>query len=369
MDNFDPTNTARAIGKYGFAKGATPLLTAFMNYNLQTMQQIARTVHDGMFNQDQSDAGKQRSYEAKRELAGLMGTTAMISGALGLPFANVFAGVYNSLTNDNNDPSDIRVDVENFLDRHLGHTLGGALAHGIPHALGADSSTFGLENLLPGSEFLSSRQLLKDRLADQSTAMMGPALNVGVSILNAADKFSDGYYTKGIEEALPSGLKPYFKAAELATRGYTDSRENPVGLHAAGPGDPYGSKAGWGDIALQAAGFRTAATADRSEAQQFVSARLARQEYQRNLLTDQFYKGVLSQNPEQIQGAVSGVTAFNRVNPLQPIDNLQEGVEQRLTGLAVARLTGTGINMTARQLPTLSQQLLFAEDPNNRSMP
>jgi hypothetical protein len=369
MDNFDPTNTARAIGKYGFAKGATPLLTAFMNYNLQTMQQIARTVHDGMFSQDQSPAGVQRGKEARKELAGLMGTTAMISGALGLPFANVFAGVYNSLTNDNNDPSDIRVDVENWLDRNLGHTLGGAVSHGIPHALGMDSSTFGLENLLPGSEFLSSRQMLKDRLADQSTAMMGPALNAGVNILNAADKFSDGYYTKGIEEALPSGLKPYFKAAELATRGYTDSKENPVGLHAATPDDPYGNKAGWGDIALQAAGFRTAQTADRQEAQQFVSARLARQEYQRNLLTDQFYKGVLNRDPNQIAGAVGGVTAFNRVNPLQPIDNLQQGVEQRLTNMAFARLTGTGINMTARQLPTLAERLLFAEDPTNRNMP
>jgi hypothetical protein len=389
MDNFDPTNTARAIGKYGFAKGATPLLTAFMNYNLQTMQQIARTVHDGVLggkyrdqlaDQLQKDptnkdlqtalaAHDQRAKEARKEFAGLMGTTAMISGALGLPFANVFAGVYNTLTNDNNDPHDIRVDVQNFLDRMFGHTLGGVIAHGIPHAANFDSSTFGLENLLPGSEFLASRQLLKDRLGDQSQALMGPALNAGVGIVDAMDKISDGYYAKGIEAALPSGLKPYFKAAELATKGYTDSKGNPIGMHAAGPGDPYGNKASWGDIALQAAGFRTAQRATQSEAQQFVSARTDRLNYQRNLLTDQFYKGITNQSPEQIQQAVGGVTQFNRANPLQPIDNLQQGVEQRLTGLALARITGTGINMTTRQLPTLAQQLLFAEDPTNRAMP
>jgi hypothetical protein len=371
MDNFDPTNTARAIGKYGFAKGATPLLTAFMNYNLQTMQQIARTVHDGLFNQDQSAEGRQRSIEAKKELAGLMGTTAMISGAMGLPFANVFAGVYNTLTNDNNDPSDIRVDVQNWLDRNLGHTLGGAVAHGIPHALGADSSTFGLENLLPGSEFLASRQLLKDRLGDQSTALMGPALNAGVNIISSMDKFSDGFYTKGIEEALPSGLKPYFKAAELATRGYTDSKENPQAMNPVTPDNPLGNKATWGQIALQATGFRSARAADVNEAQQFASARQDRLDFQRGLVEDQFYKGALG-DQGAAAGALQGLQTFNAANPTQRISNVGEAVRQRMVSLALAGITGTGVAASnPRQALTLGQQLMFATDnqDSNRAMP
>lgn len=370
MDNFDPSNTARQISKNGFAGKTTPLLTAFMNYNLQTMQQIARTVHDGLFNRDPSVEGLQRAKEARREFAGLMATTAMISGGLGLPFANVFAGVYNTLTNDNNDPSDIRVDAQNALDRLFGHTVGGVIAHGLPHAVGFDSSTFGLENLLPGSEFLSSRQLLKDRLDGQSQALMGPALNAGVGVALAMDKMSDGYYVKGIEAALPSGLKPYFKAVELGTSGYTDSKENPQAINPVTPENPHGNKATWGQIGLQALGFRSARAADVSEAQQFATARQNRLDYQRGLIEDQFYKGALSGDQGTLDNATRGLQQFNTANPTQPIREVRDAIRQRMVGLALAGITGTGVNATSpRQALTLGQQLLFATDNENRAMP
>lgn len=353
MDNFDQTNTARQIGKHGFAGRVTPLLTAFMNYNLQTMQQIARTVHDGLFSQDPSPAGVQRAKEARREFAGLMATTTMISGALGLPFASAFAGVYNTMTNDNNDPQDIRIDAENFLDRTFGHTLGGIVAHGLPHGVGFDSSTFGLENLLPGSEFLASRQLLKDRLDDQSQAMMGPALNAGVGVLNAMDKMSDGFYVKGIEAALPSGLKPYFKAAELATNGYTDSKGNPIGLTAT----PW-------DVGLQAVGFQSAKKATQNEAEQFEEARQNRLALAKGLVADKFYKSVTTGDPAQFNAATAALAQYNAANPYQPIRDIGAGLRTRLMSLAVARATGTGVGATAHAVPALEQHLAFARDPN-----
>lgn len=352
MDDFVPTNTARNISKNAPITGKiTPLLTSFMNYNLQTMQQISRTVQDGMFNKDQSPAGLQRATEAKKEFGYLMATTAMISGAMGLPFANVFAGIYNTVFNDPNDPHDIRIDAQKFMENNFGHTVGGVLSHGLPHAAGFDSSTFGLENLLPGSEFLASRQLLKDRLADQSTALMGPALNAGVGLVEAADKFSDGFYVKGIEAALPSGLKPYFKAAELATNGYTDSKGNPIGITAT----PW-------DVALQAAGFRSTKAATQQENQQFVSARQDRLNYQRGLIEDQFFKGA-NGNQDAANNALGMLGEFNQANPTQPIRDIGQSIRARMIGLALAQSSGTGVNLVPRQLPTLGQQLLLAQDP------
>lgn len=353
MDNFDPSNTARQISKNGFAGKVTPLLTAFMNYNLQTLQQISRTVHDGMFNQDQSPAGLQRSKEAKKEFAGLMATTFMISGAMGLPFANAFAGVYNTLTNDNDDPKDIRITAQNFLSDNLGHTLGGIVAHGLPHGAGFDSSTFGLENLLPGSEFLASRRLLKDRLADSSQQLIGPALNAGLNMVEAADKFSDGYYVKGLEAALPSGLKPYFKAAELAHNGYTDSKGNKIGIEAS----PW-------DVGLQAVGFNSAKRATQLEASAFQGARQDRQAFAHGQIADQFYKGAANDDPDTMADAGSALTQYNAKNPTQPIRDVSGGIRDRMMMLALSQASGTGVAVNRAAFPSLLHNLAYARDPD-----
>lgn len=355
MDNFDPSNTARSISKYGFAGKVTPLITAFMNYNLQTMQQIARTVHDGFINEitktDTSPAGLQRGAEARKEFAGLMATTFMISGALGLPFANAFAGAYNTLADlfDKNDPRDIRIDAQNFLANTLGHTAGDVIAHGLPRAANFDSSTFGLENLLPGSEFLSSRRLFSDRVNDLSQTLTGPALNAGIGIVQAADKLRDGYYMKAIESSLPSGLKPYFKAYELYTRGYTDSKENPIPLKANG----------W-DVGLQVAGFHTGSRATELEAQGFNSARQDRLNYQRGLIQDRFYKAATNNDEGARQAASEDLQAFNAANPTQAIRNVSGGIRQRIMELALGQALGVGMPVSRAELPSVAANLAFA---------
>jgi hypothetical protein len=347
MDDFAQYNTAREIGKHGFAGKLTPLMTAFMNYNLQTMQQVARTVHDGFFSQDASPAGKQRAGEAKKEFAGLFATTAMLAGAAGLPFVNVLAGVYNTLMNDDQDPHDIRIDAEKFLANNFGSTAAGIVMHGLPHAAGIDSSSFGLENLLPGSEFLSSRQLVKDRMDQQSQALLGPAIGIGIGGVNAFSKISEGHYVKGIEQLLPSAIKPYYKAIELATNGYTDSNENPSGLVANG----------W-DVALQAAGFQSAARATQMENIEFNEARKKRQELARNQISDRLYKGVTNNDPSQIDVAVDKLQSFNQKNPTQPITDVESGLKERMTALALGRASGTGVTTNVRGYPSIAQNLL-----------
>lgn len=357
MDDFDPNNTARAIGKHGVAGKVTPLMTAFMNYNLQTMQQIARTVHDGMFNRDPSPEGVQRSKEAKRELAGLMATTSLISGAMGLPFVSAFAGVYNSLmdTIDPDNPGDIRMSARNALATIFGKEGGDLLSHGIGAAVGVDTSSFGLQNLLPGSEFLASRRLLADRWKDTSQQLLGPALNAGLDITQAIGKFTDGQYVKGIEQALPSGLKGVYKAGEMVARGYTDAKGNPIGLEAT----PW-------DIAIQATGIRPANKADQAEAANYFHTDQMRLAHRRQILADEFYKAHLSGDAGNKQEVLAAITEFNKANPMQPIRDLGAIVRQKEIEKRVAVLSGTGVAAGIRKMPLLQQQLQFV---NNGAMP
>lgn len=354
MDNFDQNNTARQIGKQGFAGKVTPLMTAFMNYNLQTMQQIARTVHEGMFNRDTSPEGLQRSKEAKREFAGLMGTTAMISGAMGLPFVTAFAGVYNMLTKDDDKPSDIRLDARNALSDMFGQKGGNLIANGLPSAIGVDSSTFGLQSLLPGSDFLASRRLMKDRLADLSQGLMGPALNAGMDMGLALSKFSDGQYVKGIEQALPSGLKAFWKAGEIAANGFTDARGNKLGLDADG----------W-DVAVQATGLRPAKRAVQAEASNFFHTNEELRNHRKQVIVDSIYKAVTSGDADAKADALADMREFNAKNPTQPIRDIGSTFRRHAIEQAVARASMTGVGAPAKRIGALRDELRFS----NTAMP
>jgi hypothetical protein len=327
-----------------------------MNYNLQTMQQIARATHDGFFNRDTTPEGLQRSAEAKKELAGVFATTAMISGAMGLPFVNAFAGVYNSLMSDPDNPSDIREGARNGLASIFGPVVGNVVSHGIGAAVGVDTSTFGLENLLPGSEFLASRRLIGDRLADQSTALMGPAINAGIDLVKGAMQIKDGLYVKGVEAMLPSGLKGYYKAAELAANGsYTDSKGNPIGLPATG----------W-DTAIQATGLRPSDKATQAEAQKYSIDDAELRQHRAAIIRDQILKA--GSDPAAQADAMSALQAFNAKNPLAPITgaDITSTLRSHAMEVATGLSSGTGVGATSgRQLALQQQRLQFAAMPRN----
>lgn len=349
MDDFSPDNTARAIGKQGVFGKVTPLATAFMNYNLQTMQQIARTVLDGMFGHDKTPEGLQRASEARRELAGIMGTTSMIAGALGLPFANVFAGVYNTIADlyDEDEPRDIRIAARNWLADNFGAPVGEAIAHGPLQALtGVESYTFGMQNLLPGSEFLSSRRLLKDRLDELPKTLMGPALNAGLDLAAGMAKISDGQLVKGIGQMLPSGLKGYWKAGEIAAHGFTDSKGNPIGL----PATPW-------DIAVQTTGLRPAVRAETAEAAAEISAHQQRINARKASINDRIFKAYRFDG--DMTGPLGEMAAFNAKNPLQPIRDVAGSIRARMMQEALgAQIGGVGVP-SKRLLPVYGDLTRF----------
>lgn len=356
MDDFNADNMARGLGKYGPAGKITPLISAFQQFNFQTMQQISRTIQDGFFGSmrdaqgNLTPEGQQRATEARKEFAGLMGTTALISGALGLPFVGAFAGVYNTIANllDPDNPTDIRISTRNWLANQFGADVGGIIAHGLPQKAGVDTSTFGLQDLLPGSSFLADRRLLKDKIPDYATQMWGPSINAGIDIFKGLNQVIDGQYMKGIEQMLPSGIKGAYKAYEASQYGYTDSKGNPIGLPATG----------W-DLAIQSAGLRPSDRAEASEAAEFFNINQDRINARRSLILDNFYKGVTRKDPELVQSATQMLKDFNAKNPLQPIRDISGAIQQRMIAQKVGGLTGTGIETSARRIPVINQGIQF----------
>lgn len=331
MDNFDSDNTARYIGKRAPTGPLTPLATQFMNYSLQATQQLARTVQDGFMGKDPSTEGLKNAKEARREFAGIMAMTTMISGALGLPFVNAIAGIYNMLTKDEDDPrhGDIRIAATEGANSFFGDQVGGMIMHGLPRAADIDTSSFGLQDLLPGSEFLASRRQWKDRIADQSQQLMGPAINGLLDVGTGLSKMSDGYYLQGLQSMLPSGLKSYFKAVQTANHGYLDGKGNPINLPASG----------W-DVALQAAGMMPADLADRNEANRDLLANNDLVKARQGVIKDQIYKAVKGQDPAATQSAIQAMIKFNQTNPLDRIPGIQQTMIEHAKNFAIQGASG-----------------------------
>lgn len=355
MDDFSPANTARAIGKHGFAGKMTPLFAQFQNYNLQTMQQIARTVHEGFFGQDKSAAGLQRSKEARREFAGLMATTATIAGAMGMPFANVFAGVYNTLMQDENKPEDVRVAMRNWAAGTFGKEFGNVIMKGLPSLLNVDTSTFGAQGILPGSDFLADRTLWKERSESQVRNSLGPAVSLGLDLTNAVSKMSDGYWMKGIEAALPVGLRSFYKTgAMIAGDGYyTDGKGNPTPMPITGS-----------DIAWRALGFQTEDKATQGMAQRDFMINQQRLADTRKRIQDRFVKGSL--DPANIPDAVQALQAYNQANPTQALTGMDiaGAVRNYHVSRALGEASGMGIPVSKRGYVALQESAPFAAMPS-----
>lgn len=357
LDDFSPANTARAIGKHGWAGQMTPLFAQFQNYNLQTMQQIARTVHDGFFGQDKSPEGLQRSKEARREFAGLMAATATIAGTLGLPFANAFAGVYNSLMTDPDDPKDVRVAMRNWAVETFGREMGTVLTKGLPSLMNMDTGTMGMQGILPGSDFLADRTMFKERSEAQVRNALGPAVSLGLDLPEAVSRMMEGNWLKGVEAALPVGLRSFYKTAQMAGAigpgGYTDSKGNPLPL-----------QAGASDLAWRALGFQSETKATQGEAQRDFIINQQRLEHRRKMIGDAFVKGSL--DPAKLPDAVSALQGFNEKNPMQPMgtDEVSGAVRGYRTRYALGEASGLGIPVTRKAYPVLLESERFAAMPS-----
>jgi hypothetical protein len=152
MLNYSDWNTARQMGKMGFAGPMTKVMTAFMQYNAQVLEKLYREFHTGIVDKTSTPAEK---TAARRFLAGHLTAVTALAGTLGLPFATVAAMVIEKLVDlfdDDDTPFDATASWRNFLSSILGPELGEMAARGLPRAGGEGfdfSQRAGEQNLLP----------------------------------------------------------------------------------------------------------------------------------------------------------------------------------------------------------------------------
>jgi hypothetical protein len=347
--DYSDHNTASALGRHGWAGPVTPLMSSFQNYSLQTSELLLRLVRDAAFRapegstpQDLARFSEERKV-ALKTLGGVMGTTSLLAGTLGLPMASVITRLADSILSTDDDPVDSKHAFRRWLADSIGEVPAELMARGVPRTLlGVDfSSRAGLQDILPGTRFLTDLRKVEDVLQTGALNLMGPAMGGAVKDMTVGiSHMLDGRVMDGLTEAMPLALRGPAKAVKMSQRGFTTS----TGIRLPMEVTP-------GALAAQSMGFTPSVKAEQAE----VNFRMRT----RDMLLKREQARIRSQVVKEFEqdGAISTDTLirlqdWNMKNPQQAIDP-KTTLLSRAKMRAVAEYSGTGIATLPKYLPML----------------
>ncbi len=174
------------------------------------------------------------SQLARATLGYMVGAQFVTAGLVGLPMANVVGMVAGAFFDADDEDGDPRTWMYNALVDNVGKEMATMLVKGVPAVLlDTDiSKRTGMGDLFSPLPFLRTGQNTgQEELGGILTSVGGAPASVMASFIDAGKFFHDGQWLRGVEAALPKGLKDIGKAYRYADKGIT-SRKGVVGLGA-----------------------------------------------------------------------------------------------------------------------------------------
>lgn len=197
------------------SSGAMRLITQFRKYQLIQLTLIAKTWHDSFKNADPEERAV-----ARRAALWMLGQHGLMTGAMGLPIPALIWAVAAAFGSDDDE----KKDPEQMLRDMLGNEgMADLVTRGLPAALGLSMSTkVGMGNAFSALPFAD---MPKDKASYEKMliASLGATAGVGGTMFDAMAKMSRGDYQKGVETAMPVGLKNAMKGFRIATEGVTST--------------------------------------------------------------------------------------------------------------------------------------------------
>lgn len=245
--HYDYTNANRARF---MQSGTAKVLLMFRQYSLNTTWHLGRMVWNAT-----KGADPEVKRIARRNLTGILGMSALFSGALGLPLASVVMGVLNSIAasaGDDDEPWDAETEFRKFLVDMLGEGPARVLLGGVANEVtGADIAgrvSFSQLWFRDADRELDGRGTYYN-LLEQAAGPMGGVLK---NALVGKQLMDEGHLMRGVETVLPKALKDGLKSLRYTTEGVNNLR-----------GDAIVPDASVRQLLLQLGGFTPAEVADR----------------------------------------------------------------------------------------------------------
>ncbi|MBN5074485.1 PLxRFG domain-containing protein [Stenotrophomonas maltophilia] len=313
--HFDYSNANRARF---MQSGTAKVLLMFRQYSLNMTWALGRMVWQATKGQD-----PQVRQIARRNLTGLLGMSALFSGALGLPMMGMIMGALNGIQatfGDDDEPWDAETELRAFLTGMLGQGGADLLLHGPADKLtGANiSGRVGLDSLWirDADRELDGRGMFNN-LLEQAAGPMGGVLK---NVLVGKQQVDEGHIMRGVETMMPKGLKDMIKAGRYATQGVNTLRGDPV----------VADLSPW-EILLQANGF-----APEKVSRQYETTRALKNYEQhildrRKSLVNAFAMALRNGDAGDRASVLAKIRDFNKVNPELAITSsgLQQSIKNR----------------------------------------
>jgi len=296
--HFDYQNQNRA--RY-MQSGAAKVLLMFRQYSLNMTWHLGRMVWNATKNTD-----PETRKLARRNLAGVLGMSAVFSGTMGLPLMSVAFGVLNAIAasfGDDDEPWDAETEFKAFLKDMFGADVASVIADGAVNKLtGADiASRVSLSQLW----FRDADRELDGRgqyfyLLEQAAGPMGGVLK---NLLVGKQMMDEGHFVRGVETVMPKAVKDAIRATRYAAQGASTLR-----------GDPLMEDVSLRQLILQASGFTPAELADRYDDNR------ALKNYEQHILNRRSYLlnalalSVRAGDQDARAAVMKKIQAFNRTN-------------------------------------------------------
>lgn len=330
MFDYQNWNTARQLGKQGFAGPITPLLTQFMSYTVQVTEKLYSEMLNAAGRQREGETAadaKQRRAEARTFLYGHLTAVTALAGTLGMPFASVFATVLERLVDafdDDDQPYDATASWRNFLASVLGKDAAEVVSRGLPRAAGFDlSQRVGEADLLPFSQFIGDRRSWRESIQGMLGRSVGASPNMLLNVADGGEQFAQGNIVAGLKSILPVALKGPTEVFRMTQDGYVDTKGNKLPL------SPTASSYLW-----QLIGFTPAQKAEYSEARSDQAMRRIAISGQAAELRTGIVRAMLKGDQDTARELIAQATEFDKNNPSFAV---VPGLAGALTGQVMAR--------------------------------
>ena len=181
---------------------------------------------------------------ARNRLAGLLATSAMMSGVMGMPFFWMVEFAMNAIGDEEDPYYDFVTSLRETMPEFVTAGIPGALA-GANIASRTGFRDMPLLGFFPGVGAGASRAGDSEgAIMDTLKAATGPVGSMFLNVAKGADQINDGLVYRGMETMSPSAIKNFMKAYRFGEEGARTLRGDPI----------VGEVSGY-DAALQAFGF------------------------------------------------------------------------------------------------------------------
>ena len=311
--NYASYNKPRFMSpKYGKGLG---LVFQFQQYRQRTVYNVTKAFRDSITKD--TTLSPQDKREARRYLAGVIGTHFLFAGLIGVPMAMTFVQAINMMLNLARDDEEPEIDVllegrkaladmaENFMSEDAAKATAETVMRGAPRLANVDlSGRVGAGEIFPLAREVGRGKEGKELFFEQLASAAGPFGGFIANAYEAKKKMDQGQVGAAIATASPRAMRDLLNGYLMATKGVRT-----------GSGYDTGFEPTQTEVFLKTIGLQPARLAEFQEARGTIIKQQKEQRSQRTLLKKLWVMAREDGDREEAKDIEERIQVYNRSHP------------------------------------------------------